>query len=138
MDTPALHFGVARHVARTVPYSSGLHPISTRFHKLPGDIGLHADTLYRLCRTGQFSPAIQIGGSWRVSAPAWSDTSTAKIHIRESRTDHLLRIHFGSGRLFSTGKFVERSGDLGQRYDAARSVPVPRLLRIPPEHGRVE
>src|SRR5271155_101503 len=25
-------------------------------------IGLHADTLYRLCRTGQFSPAIHIGG----------------------------------------------------------------------------
>jgi excisionase family DNA binding protein len=32
-------------------------------------IGLHADTLYRLCRTGQFSPAIQIGGRWRVSVP---------------------------------------------------------------------
>ena len=27
-------------------------------------IGLHADTLYRLCRTGQFSPAIHIGGRW--------------------------------------------------------------------------
>jgi predicted DNA-binding transcriptional regulator AlpA len=32
-------------------------------------IGLHADTLYRLCRTGQFPPAIQIGGRWRVSVP---------------------------------------------------------------------
>jgi excisionase family DNA binding protein len=32
-------------------------------------IGLHADTLYRLCRTGQFSPAIQIGARWRVSVP---------------------------------------------------------------------
>jgi excisionase family DNA binding protein len=32
-------------------------------------IGLHADTLYRLCRTGQFSPAIHIGGRWRVSVP---------------------------------------------------------------------
>jgi excisionase family DNA binding protein len=32
-------------------------------------IGLHADTLYRLCRTGQFSPAIQIGTRWRVSVP---------------------------------------------------------------------
>ncbi len=32
-------------------------------------IGLHADTLYRLCRTGQFSPAIQIGGKWTVSVP---------------------------------------------------------------------
>ena len=32
-------------------------------------IGLHADTLYRLCRTGKFSPAIQIGGRWRVSVP---------------------------------------------------------------------
>jgi excisionase family DNA binding protein len=32
-------------------------------------IGLHADTLYRLCRTGRFSPAIHIGGAWRVSVP---------------------------------------------------------------------
>jgi excisionase family DNA binding protein len=32
-------------------------------------IGLHADTLYRLCRTGHFPPAIQIGGRWRVSVP---------------------------------------------------------------------
>jgi excisionase family DNA binding protein len=32
-------------------------------------IGVHPDTLYRLCRTGQFSPAIQIGGRWRVSVP---------------------------------------------------------------------
>jgi excisionase family DNA binding protein len=32
-------------------------------------VGLHADTLYRLCRTGQFSPAIQIGSRWRVSVP---------------------------------------------------------------------
>ncbi len=32
-------------------------------------IGLHADTLYRLCRTGHFPPAVQIGGRWRVSVP---------------------------------------------------------------------
>jgi len=32
-------------------------------------IGLHCDTLYRLCRTGQFPPAIQIGARWRVSVP---------------------------------------------------------------------
>lgn len=32
-------------------------------------IGLHSDTLYRLCRTGQFDPAIQIGARWRVSVP---------------------------------------------------------------------
>jgi excisionase family DNA binding protein len=32
-------------------------------------IRLHADTLYRLCRTGQFDPAIQIGTRWRVSVP---------------------------------------------------------------------
>ena len=32
-------------------------------------IGVHPDTLYRLCRTGQFPPAIQIGRGWRVSAP---------------------------------------------------------------------
>lgn len=34
-----------------------------------GRIGLHPDTLYRLCRTGQFPPAIQIGARWRVSVP---------------------------------------------------------------------
>ncbi len=32
-------------------------------------IGVHSDTLYRLCRTGQFSPAIHIGGRWKVSVP---------------------------------------------------------------------
>ncbi len=32
-------------------------------------VGLHADTLYRLCRTGQFSPAIRIGRRWKVSVP---------------------------------------------------------------------
>jgi excisionase family DNA binding protein len=32
-------------------------------------IGLHADTLYRLCRSGQFPPAFQIGSRWRVSVP---------------------------------------------------------------------
>jgi excisionase family DNA binding protein len=32
-------------------------------------IGLHVDTLYRLCRQGQFPPAIQIGARWRVSVP---------------------------------------------------------------------
>lgn len=32
-------------------------------------IGLHPDTLYRLCRTGQFPPAVQIGSRWRVSVP---------------------------------------------------------------------
>jgi excisionase family DNA binding protein len=30
-------------------------------------VGMHADTLYRLARSGQFSPAIQIGSRWRVS-----------------------------------------------------------------------
>lgn len=32
-------------------------------------VGVHADTLYRLCRAGQFPPAIQIGSRWRVSVP---------------------------------------------------------------------
>jgi len=32
-------------------------------------IGMHPDTLYRLCRTGQFEPAIQIGSRWKVSVP---------------------------------------------------------------------
>jgi excisionase family DNA binding protein len=34
-----------------------------------GRVGLHVDTLYRLCRAGQFPPAIQIGARWRVSVP---------------------------------------------------------------------
>jgi excisionase family DNA binding protein len=32
-------------------------------------VGLHADTVYRLCRAGHFPPAIQIGARWRVSVP---------------------------------------------------------------------
>jgi excisionase family DNA binding protein len=32
-------------------------------------VGLHPDTLYRLARSGQFPPAIQIGSRWRVSIP---------------------------------------------------------------------
>ena len=32
-------------------------------------IGLHPDTVYRLARCGQFTPAIQIGARWRVSVP---------------------------------------------------------------------
>jgi len=32
-------------------------------------LGIHADTLYRLSRTGRFPPAIQIGRRWRVSVP---------------------------------------------------------------------
>lgn len=32
-------------------------------------IGLHQDTLYRLARSGQFPPAIQIGQRWVVSVP---------------------------------------------------------------------
>jgi excisionase family DNA binding protein len=32
-------------------------------------VGLHADTLYRLCRMGRFPPAMQIGTRWRVSVP---------------------------------------------------------------------
>jgi excisionase family DNA binding protein len=32
-------------------------------------IGVHSETLYRLCRKGQFPPAVQIGARWRVSVP---------------------------------------------------------------------
>jgi excisionase family DNA binding protein len=32
-------------------------------------IGMHADTVYKLARTGQFPPALQIGSRWRVSVP---------------------------------------------------------------------
>ena len=32
-------------------------------------VGIHPDTLYRLAREGQFSPALQIGARWRVSVP---------------------------------------------------------------------
>lgn len=34
-----------------------------------GVVGVHPDTLYRLCRSGQFPPALQIGRQWRVSVP---------------------------------------------------------------------
>jgi len=32
-------------------------------------VGVHKDTLYRLARSGQFPPALQIGRQWRVSVP---------------------------------------------------------------------
>jgi len=32
-------------------------------------VGMHADTLYRLARNGEFEPAIQIGSRWKVSVP---------------------------------------------------------------------
>jgi excisionase family DNA binding protein len=32
-------------------------------------IGMHPDTLYRLCRTHRFAPALQIGSRWLVSVP---------------------------------------------------------------------
>lgn len=32
-------------------------------------VGLHPDTLYGLCRAGQFPPAIRLGRRWRVSVP---------------------------------------------------------------------
>jgi excisionase family DNA binding protein len=32
-------------------------------------LDMHPDTLYRLCRSGQFEPAIQIGARWKVSVP---------------------------------------------------------------------
>ncbi len=32
-------------------------------------VGVHVDTLYRLCRMGRFPPAIQVGSRWRVSVP---------------------------------------------------------------------
>ena len=39
-------------------------------------IGLHCDTLYRLCRTGQFPPAIQIGARGECRCRASSDICT--------------------------------------------------------------
>jgi predicted DNA-binding transcriptional regulator AlpA len=36
--------------------------------RMPG-IDVHPDTLYRLCRAGQFPPAIKIGRQWRISVP---------------------------------------------------------------------
>lgn len=32
-------------------------------------LGIHRDTLYKLSRTGQFPPAVQIGSRWVVSVP---------------------------------------------------------------------
>ena len=32
-------------------------------------LGMHPDTLYRLCKAGKFEPAVRIGGQWRISIP---------------------------------------------------------------------
>ena len=42
-------------------------------------VGLHVDTLYRLCRRRQFPPAIQIGTRWRV-------VTGSGFHIRRRQT----------------------------------------------------
>lgn len=52
----------AEHARLTVPDLISIPDAARR-------IGLHPDTLYRLCRTGRFPPAIQIGARWRVSVP---------------------------------------------------------------------
>jgi excisionase family DNA binding protein len=54
-------------------------------------VGVHADTLYRLCRTGQFPPAIQIGSRWRVSVPRLErflhEDEREVVTFRDSRND---------------------------------------------------
>ena len=32
-------------------------------------LGLHSETVYRLCRAGEFPPAVQVGKRWFVSVP---------------------------------------------------------------------
>lgn len=32
-------------------------------------LGLHVDTLYRMCREGRFPPAVKLGSRWLVSVP---------------------------------------------------------------------
>jgi excisionase family DNA binding protein len=56
-------------------------------------VGLHADTLYRLCRTGQFPLALQIGARWRVSVPRLE----RYLHA-DAREDHVSSDKAGAGR----------------------------------------
>ena len=47
-----------------------LHPVDLiSVSEAARRVGLHVNTLYRLCRRGEFPPAIQIGSRWRVSVP---------------------------------------------------------------------
>lgn len=46
-------------------------------------LGIHADTLYRLARTEKFPPAIQIGSRWRVSVPMLERFVNGDLSIAE-------------------------------------------------------
>jgi len=73
-----------RHRDQSVPFSKemsmklqmkhdavdeGMEPDLISIPEAARRVGVHSDTLYRLCRTGRFPPAIQIGSRWRVSVP---------------------------------------------------------------------
>jgi len=49
--------------------SSTLAPDLISIPQAAERLGLHADTLYRLARTGQFPPAVHVGAKWLVSVP---------------------------------------------------------------------
>ena len=49
--------------------SSTLAPDLISIQQAAERLGLHADTLYRLARTGQFPPAVHVGAKWLVSVP---------------------------------------------------------------------
>ncbi len=63
---------VGSHPARS---SAAVEPVAEDTPDLVGvpeaaaEIHVHPDTLYGLCRAGQFPPAIRVGGRWRVSRP---------------------------------------------------------------------
>ena len=48
-------------------------------------IGLHPDTLYRLCRNGEFPPAVHIGSRWKVSVPGSKGTCMGVTHDPRTR-----------------------------------------------------
>jgi excisionase family DNA binding protein len=57
------------HRAGELKRPSTLAPDLISIPKAAERLGLHADTLYRLARTGQFPPAVHVGAKWLVSLP---------------------------------------------------------------------
>jgi len=50
-------------------FEEGLSPDLISIPEAARRVGTHSHTLNRLCRTGRFPPAIQIGSRWRFSVP---------------------------------------------------------------------
>jgi len=61
--------GVGRRSIASSTVSEALMPDLISIPQAAERLGLHPDTLYRLARTGQFPPAVQIGARRLVSVP---------------------------------------------------------------------